>query len=592
MNSSQNQIDLVINSIFNKSGLKSAEIGMRGLNKTIESISQTDSMKLQDKLFSSMGNKVNKVSKGMFDFDKSTSKFQENLLPIEKMSYEVERLGGSFIAQGGMIRTGLERAGFREVAIPQIKQYNSQIKKAMDIKDPVKKMDVLSKTFRQFGYEATKVNNAIGLMKIKHTKASKAMVENAKKMKKSFSMHFLGIMFGGMALQKMFMTMATIAQESFMRITEGQGAAAESFHALNASMELVKFSIGNAIATALQPYLPLIIEIAEKISDWVGNNQKLIAGLVIGGIVLGTLALTIGQAYLFAEALTNWLGPKGVYGKLMLFAKAHPVITAIVVALAIMSAVVLSIPITREKFVDILKESKKQLTKTVNHIMNMLFGSIELKDTWIAIGSVFVWLFAIIAKGLEGFLMGLDTVVTALVTIKKAMTIAVYGVIMLAVEALKLLIEGLNFLPGVEIDTSFLSKGLDLIGDEVDSIFDSIINDWKGLWDNLVPSKDLSEIITAGPLGTYDEFKQEELEKKMLEELNEVIEETKETNDLILKQTQEENDLKAEKIDLIGQEIDLMKEYNELKARYGIYSLEDIMTFEEAKRRTGVLTTI
>lgn len=119
-----------------------------------------------------------------------------------------------------------------------------------------------------------------------------------------FQMWALGVMFFGMQIMRVFSRIAKVAFDTFEKVMgESINTAREAIMGLSASWEMLKFSIGNAIATALEPLMPIILNIIDKISDWIERHPKLTAILVIFGIVLGGIMFFFGQMVLFVSSL-------------------------------------------------------------------------------------------------------------------------------------------------------------------------------------------------------------------------------------------------------------------------------------------------
>lgn len=130
---------------------------------------------------------------------------------------------------------------------------------------------------------------------------------DASNVRATFQMEFLGIMFLGMQIQKTFSAMAKSAVSSFMKATEATTSSGQAVNALTASWELLKFSLGSAIATVLELLLPYLIPIITAISDWVQRNEKLSGGLILAGIALGGFLFLVGQMVLGVSSLLQGL---------------------------------------------------------------------------------------------------------------------------------------------------------------------------------------------------------------------------------------------------------------------------------------------
>jgi len=126
---------------------------------------------------------------------------------------------------------------------------------------------------------------------------------------RQFQMWALGIMFFGMQIMRTFTRIAKSSFESFNKIMgESLTTAREAMMGLAASTEMLKFSIGSAIASSLEPMVPVLLDIMERIKDWVQQNEGLTASLILGGAGLGTFMFIGGQLALFLSSLTQlWI---------------------------------------------------------------------------------------------------------------------------------------------------------------------------------------------------------------------------------------------------------------------------------------------
>ena len=124
--------------------------------------------------------------------------------------------------------------------------------------------------------------------------------------KRTFSMHFLGMMFFGMQLQRMFQTLMVSATQTFMKLSEGAGSAGMAVSALAANWTLVKFAIGNALAIALEPLIPAITRLAVIITDFISKNPQKLGWALASIVTLGGVLFFGSQLALFIEALRNF----------------------------------------------------------------------------------------------------------------------------------------------------------------------------------------------------------------------------------------------------------------------------------------------
>ena len=168
-------------------------------------------------------------------------------------------------------------------------------------------VDAQTKKFMSYGEVTRRVGDMNAFID-QQKAAQKAMMQTDKALQKSlnsFSMEFLGILFFGMQIQMMFSNLAKSTVSSFMKISEGSTSSGQAINALNASWELLGFTIGSAVATALEMVLPIVLPIIEAVSDWVQQNEKLVGWIVIAGIALGAFMFIVGSLSIGLEAVFN-----------------------------------------------------------------------------------------------------------------------------------------------------------------------------------------------------------------------------------------------------------------------------------------------
>lgn len=135
---------------------------------------------------------------------------------------------------------------------------------------------------------------------------NKRIVSSQQSVKDSFwsmnrALGSLSILFMGQMIAAAMERMATASITSFMKISQGQGEASKAMTVLTAQMEYLKFTFGNAIATALIPMLPAIINIVEAISEFIQEHPKLVSmGFAFGFIFVRVAALAANIILLIA----------------------------------------------------------------------------------------------------------------------------------------------------------------------------------------------------------------------------------------------------------------------------------------------------
>ncbi len=191
----------------------------------------------------------------------------------------------------------------------------------------------MTRVTKGFGSALTTTTTRIKGVTASGKKFDRTIRETTKGMRR-FQMHLLSLMFFGMMLQRTFNKVMQSSVDAFMKISEGATLAGQGITALSAHWEYLKFAVGNAIATALLPFLPVITNIIEKIVDWVSENPKLVAAIVMIGLAAGTALLTFGQLGLGIMGVIMWVekagGALGILSGILKFGIVGAIIAAIV----------------------------------------------------------------------------------------------------------------------------------------------------------------------------------------------------------------------------------------------------------------------
>lgn len=203
----------------------------------------------------------------------------------------------------------------------------------------------------------------------------KAMAKS-KQIAKAFKFEWLGIMFAGMALTRVFKTLFRTTYETFKKAGGLITKQGQQVLALSAHWELLKYSIFNAIITALEPLIPVMIKVISFMADWVNRWPRLTAAIIIGGLVIGTLALIVGQLMLAFNALKA-LELASIFRSLAAALIKNPVLMiAIVVAAILLIAYFRSLAKIAKEHPKIW-EKIKEAWETVKVAANKLLNSIE-----------------------------------------------------------------------------------------------------------------------------------------------------------------------------------------------------------------------
>lgn len=181
-----------------------------------------------------------------------------------------------------------------------------------------KKLQFLSKKFNVDANRTTRMLRSQGVIykkNVGHVDAFGKKVTNMNNIMKKgrkatdqFNMSALGVMFAGMAIQRVFIGLARSATMTFTKILESNNMLGSAVQKLGVQFEFLKFTVGSAMNTALEPLMPVIMDIINRFTEWTQKNPKLISKIIILGIVLGTFLLIAGQTSLAIVSIVQFFG--------------------------------------------------------------------------------------------------------------------------------------------------------------------------------------------------------------------------------------------------------------------------------------------
>ena len=131
------------------------------------------------------------------------------------------------------------------------------------------------------------------------TRSSNMARKASQRLGNEFKFEYLGTLFFGMALRRTFEGIEKSGTDTFRRITEATDGTVTNLTTLAASSEFLKFEIGDAINTALDPYMETILGINDGIADFIDQNPELVGGFLlvgktVGGALEGLSQLALG----------------------------------------------------------------------------------------------------------------------------------------------------------------------------------------------------------------------------------------------------------------------------------------------------------
>ena len=210
----------------------------------------------------------------------------------------------------------IDEAGLQKFkSINQVlKQTQIETQKAINpIKSFTKQYDFLESS-QQNAAQAGKEFNSIVQGGVKQLKGFEAQEKLATKEARRFKAEYLSLLFFSFAIQRVTKSIQDAGISTFRSITESTYGATTNLLALSAGFEFLKFTIGDAINTALGPFLPYILDIIEAFAGWIQQNPELTAGILLAVSALASFGailsiVTLGKAGIVT--ILTQMGTKG-----------------------------------------------------------------------------------------------------------------------------------------------------------------------------------------------------------------------------------------------------------------------------------------
>ena len=181
-------------------------------------------------------------------------------------------------------------------------------RKSRTMNSALKKNDALVRKVKE-GFEKQGKSAIVASKSI--SKVSKA----AKKLRYDFQGQWLSIMFFGMAIERVFGGIAKSGIGAFEKIMEGTdelvrntNSAYVALNAVGASMDYLKFSVGNALATALEPFVNKLIKLNDAFARFANRHPKIVSAILLIGAAFGAVLSTVGMVKLGVRGLNFVLG--------------------------------------------------------------------------------------------------------------------------------------------------------------------------------------------------------------------------------------------------------------------------------------------
>ena len=125
----------------------------------------------------------------------------------------------------------------------------------------------------------------------------------------------MSIMWGGFMIQRTFTRILRAGISTFSEVTQSMGWSGSALEQLSAAWTYLKFIVGSALNEALAPLIPTLMNIIQKVADWIQQHPKLFSALTILMALIGALLFYFGALILFIKngwiPLITWLFSKG-----------------------------------------------------------------------------------------------------------------------------------------------------------------------------------------------------------------------------------------------------------------------------------------
>lgn len=345
---------------------------------------------------------------------------------------------------------------------------------AQEIVTVISVIDKATNRLKNIERETTKLSGATQTWSKQVKGAGKNANQFVTTMKKTttgvrkFKFEFLGLMFFGMMIQRTFSRLMQAGTSTFKKLTESTTFWSSSIGKLSANITFLKFAIGDAISTALEPLMPTIIRVIEGIVNWIEQNKGLTAGLIVGGLVVGIFLALLGQMVLgfvsLRMAIEGVLGSKGLKGIWLWLNRLNPLwlLLAFLVTLATVAL------FKHPEAIEEVKPAWDSLIDKIKELFTPLMEAIGLHADWAGI--------AAITASILQFLIGtVELLINVLFVLMDIIGLAVVGLARLK-----------EIITGEESAFGDFGKATELLA-----------KDWRALSSSMVDVKNPAENLAA-----------------------------------------------------------------------------------------------
>jgi hypothetical protein len=248
--------------------------------------------------------------------------------------------------------------------------------------------------------------------------AGKAL-KRATKVTTQFNFAFLSLIFGGMALQRVFGGMFKTIIAGYKDFADKNDVFVQETNQLGAAFTYLKFIIGRAFADspAVRGLLDTLTGALNRLGAFFDDHPTFAIAIVSTAGALALLGIAMFALGTATQLVMGGSGTFGAAGETMrkfsnytlaavkavgLFLLANPILAAMVVLLALGAYALAKYPEMAKPLVNLWEdEITPAIKESVQNILAMFGWSVELDDVWQAIAATFVYVMGILSIGLR-----------------------------------------------------------------------------------------------------------------------------------------------------------------------------------------------
>lgn len=157
-----------------------------------------------------------------------------------------------------------------------------------------KQLQEVNKTISRVAKNGDRITESFKKVNGQWKLTSQNMVKNSKIAGRQFQGWAMSIMFFGMAVQRVFSSIWKASQRTFQDVSHSVDGAVTGFDMLEGSMKFLQFTAG----AALEPLAEMLVPFVDKMTDIIGRNPEMVAGVTKWGSALGGIFMVGGTGAL------------------------------------------------------------------------------------------------------------------------------------------------------------------------------------------------------------------------------------------------------------------------------------------------------